>query len=152
MQLHVRQRAVSARKTSFRRMPGQPPGCPVGCEGTNRRWVCLRGQRPCASPAAPTGGTGRVGMENAPSSQGCKPLRKAFSGRATIEKSSKENRSANKSQEKATAVGTPSAGSARGTAERSSIPAAEQNRAPLCPQAPNISVGVSFPAVGQCSP
>lgn len=152
MQLYVRQRAVSARKRLSGGMPGQPPGCPVGCEGTNRRWVCLRGQHPCASPVALTGRTGCVGTENAPSSQGRKPLRKVFSGRATIEKSRKENRSANKSHEKATAVGTPSAGSARRTAERSSSPAAEQNRAPLCPEAPNISVGVSFPAVGQCSP
>lgn len=81
-------------------MPGHRLSCTVGSEGTNTWWVRLWGQHLCASLVVLTGRTGCVGMENAPLSQGCKPLQKVFSGRATIEKSSKENMSTNKPHKK----------------------------------------------------
>lgn len=93
------------KKTSFKKMPGHRH---PGSTGTIPWQVCLWGQHLCASPVAVTGRTGCGGMENAPSSQGCKPLQKVFSGRATIEKPSKENMTTNKSLKKGTAVKTPS--------------------------------------------
>lgn len=107
VQLHVRQRAVSARK----RLSGgcrASPWLPGGMRGDKSMVGLPVGSAPLCQPGSPHGETGCVGTDNAPSSQGCKPLRKVFSGRATIEKPSKENRSANKSHEKTTAVGTPS--------------------------------------------